>query len=317
MREKLRVVSFFAGVGGIELGLEQTGEFETIYANEFDSFACKTYAANHPNTYLDKRDIHDVKADEIPECDLIVGGFPCQAFSIAGYQKGFSDRRGNLFFEMLRVIKAKNPRIVLFENVKNLINHGKGTTFKTILESLNEAGYHVKWQVLNSKDYNVPQNRERVYIVGFKDHEQYSNFIFPAPLQASRTIKDIIDFDGVQDEKYYYRPGKQKCYPALKKGITSSNSIYQWRRKYVRENKKGLVPTLTANMGMGGNNVPLILTNNGDIRKLTPSECFYTQGYPKSFKLPLISDSQLYKQAGNSVTVPVIKEIAKQILRVL
>ncbi len=317
MREKLRVVSFFAGVGGIELGLEQTGEFETVYANEFDTFACKTYAANHPNTYLDKRDIHVVRCSEIPECDLIVGGFPCQAFSIAGKQEGFNDYRGNLFFEMLRMIRAKKPRIVLFENVKNLINHGKGTTFKTILESLDEAGYYVKWQVLNSKDYNVPQNRERVYIVGFKDRDQCKRFNFPAPLKATKTIKDIIDFVGSKEEKYYYRPGKQKCYPELRKGITSSNSIYQWRRKYVRENKKGLVPTLTANMGMGGNNVPLILANNGDIRKLTPSECFYAQGYPKSFKLPDISDSQLYKQAGNSVTVPVINEIAKQLLKVV
>ena len=176
----------------------------------------------------------------------------------------------------------------------------------------------IKWKVLNGKDYgNVPQNRERIYVVGFRNKADYDRFTFPKPIKLTRSIHDIINFHGKKDEKYYYREGKQPFYDKLVPAITSQDSIYQWRRQYVRENKSGVVPTLTANMGTGGHNVPLILTDSHEIRKLTPKETFNVQGYPADFKLPKIANGQLYKQAGNSVVVPVIRRIAEQIAKAI
>lgn len=322
---KYSIAAFFSGVGGIELGFEQTNEFRVVYANEFDKYARVTYALNHPNTPLDSRDIHVVPADEVvgqdgnDNIDIVVGGFPCQAFSIAGYRKGFEDDRGDLFFELLRIIEAKKPKAIFIENVKNMVSHDHGNTFKVIREALTENNYFIKWKVLNGKNYgNVPQNRERIYIVGFDNKEAYDLFEFPEEIKLTTTLRDIIDFEGVKDELYYYRKGKQRFFDDLKLTMTSQDTVYQWRRQYVRENKNGVVPTLTANMGTGGHNVPLILTDSGEIRKLTPKETFNAQGYPKSFKIPEnVSNGQLYKQAGNSVVVPVIKRIATNISKAL
>jgi len=319
------MAAFFSGVGGIELGFEQTNEFRVVYANEFDKYARETYSLNYPDTKLDDRDIHIVPADEVVDqdgndnIDIVVGGFPCQAFSIAGYRKGFEDDRGDLFFELLRIIEAKKPKAIFIENVKNMVSHDHGNTFKVIREALTENNYFIKWKVLNGKDYgNVPQNRERIYIVGFDNKEAYDLFEFPEEIKLTTTLRDIIDFKGVKDELYYYRKGKQRFFDDLKLTMTSQDTVYQWRRQYVRENKNGVVPTLTANMGTGGHNVPLILTDSGEIRKLTPKETFNVQGYPKSFKIPEnVSNGQLYKQAGNSVVVPVIKRIATNISKAL
>lgn len=312
--EKYALAAFFSGVGGIELGFEQTNEFRVVYANEFDKFARQTYELNYPETYLDGRDIHAVSPEDIPEeqVDVIVGGFPCQAFSIAGYRKGFDDARGDLFFELLRMIEAKKPKAIFIENVKNMVSHDHGNTFKVIREALTENNYFIKWKVLNGKDYgNIPQNRERIYIVGFDNKEAYDLFYFPDEVTLETSLTDIIDFAAQLDDMYYYRKGKQAFYDQLKETITSQDTVYQWRRQYVRENKSGVIPTLTANMGTGGHNVPLILTDSGEIRKLTPKETFNAQGYPKSFKIPeQLSNGQLYKQAGNSVVVPVIRRIA-------
>lgn len=315
LKKQYNAVAFFAGVGGIELGFKQTGEFRVVYANEFDKNACKTYLLNNPKILLDDRDIHQVDVTEVPSADIIMAGFPCQAFSIAGYRKGFEDERGDLFFELLRMINAKRPRVVFIENVKNLVTHDHGNTFKVIREALVENGYYIKWRVLNGKDYgNVPQNRERIYVVGYRNKEDFDSFEFPQPVKLTRTLRDVIDFRDKKNEKYYYREGKQPFYEKLVESITSQSSIYQWRRQYVRENKSGVVPTLTANMGTGGHNVPLILTDSGEIRKLTPKETFNIQGYPDKFKLPEDeTNGQLYKQAGNSVVVPVIYRIAKKI----
>ena len=316
--KKLKIDAFFSGVGGIELGFKQTSHYQVIYANEFDKYASKTYQLNNPNVNLDTRDIHEIDPSEISDCDLIVGGFPCQSFSIAGYRKGFKDPRGTLFFEMLRMIQTKQPKVVFMENVKNLVTHDNGNTFKVIKEALEQNGYYVKYKVLNAKDYgNIPQNRERIYIVAFKDKHAYDNFIFPKPIKLTKTVYDVIDFKQTADEKYYYTKS-YKRYDLLKNSIKQSGEIYQLRRVYVRQNKSHVVPTLTASMGTGGNNVPLILTNDKRIRKLTPRECFNVQGYPADFKLPKeLSNSRLYKQAGNSVAVPVIKRIAQQIFKAL
>ena len=319
--EKYNIAAFFSGVGGIELGFEQTNEFRVVYANEFDKYARETYQLNHPDTYLDGRDIHAVQPKDIPaeRVDVIMGGFPCQAFSIAGYRKGFDDDRGDLFFELLRMIEGRKPRAIFIENVKNMVGHDHGNTFKVIREALTENNYFIKWKVLNGKDYgNIPQNRERIYIVGFDTKEAYDLFEFPEEIKLTTSLSDVIDFGATPGEAFYYREGKQRFYDELKECVTSQDTVYQWRRQYVRENKNGVVPTLTANMGTGGHNVPLILTDSGEIRKLTPKETFNVQGYPKTFKLPEdVSNGQLYKQAGNSVVVPVIKRIAENVAKAL
>ena len=311
------VASFFAGVGGIDLGFELTKQARTIYANEIDLYPIQTFEANFP-IKVDQRDICDVKASEVPNIDIILGGFPCQAFSIAGYRKGFEDEkgRGTLFFEILRIIKAKKPKAILLENVKNLVSHDNGNTFRVILEALKDAGYHVRYAVLNAMEYgNIPQNRERIYIVGFRTKKVFEKFTFPEPIPLKKTIHDVIDFINPIDEKYFYIKGKYKgdIYDKLVAAMDDSNAVYQWRRKYVRKNMSGVVPTLTANQGEGGHNVCLVKTKQG-IRKMTPKECFNTQGFPESFVLPDIADGRLYKQAGNSVCVSVVQRIAEQML---
>lgn len=310
----LKIASFFAGVGGIDLGFENAG-FKTIYANEFDNYAADTFELNF-DVKVDRRDINDVQADEIPDFDIMLAGFPCQAFSIAGYRQGFNDEqgRGNLFFELVRILEAKKPRVAFFENVKNLVSHDNGNTFRVICSELERLGYKYLFQVFNASEYgNIPQNRERIYIVAFKNKEDYANFELPKSIPLKTTIHDVIDFSKKQDDKFYYTSEKNKFFEELKENMTNHDTTYQWRRVYVRENKSNLVPTLTANMGTGGHNVPLILAYSGDIRKLTPRECFNVQGFPREYKLPNQSNGRLYKQAGNSVVVPVIERIAKNL----
>ena len=313
----LKCASFFAGVGGIDIGFENAKIFDVIYANEYDPYPVMTYELNS-KIKVDCRDIHEVKSEQIPDFDVMLAGFPCQAFSVAGYRKGFDDEkgRGTLFFELVRIIKDKQPKIVFLENVKNLVGHDGGNTFSVIVDELQKENYHVKYAVLNAMEYgNIPQNRERIYIVAFKDIEVYKNFEFPLPVPLKKKLSDIIDFDTLVDEKYYYTEGKYKgdIYEQLVEAMDEENAVYQWRRKYVRKNKSGVVPTLTANQGEGGHNVCLIKTSHG-IRKMTPHECFNTQGFPKKFKLPKdMCDSRLYKQAGNSVCVSVIQRIAEKI----
>ncbi len=312
---KYRIASFFAGVGGIDMGFSKAG-FETVYANEFDPYAADTFECNFKEIKVDRRDIHIVSTDEIPDFDILLAGFPCQAFSIAGYRQGFDDEkgRGELFFELIRIMEAKRPRIAFFENVKNLVGHDNGNTFRVIREQLDILGYKYVYQVMNACEYgNIPQNRERIYIVAFRDDEDFDNFTMPLSVPLERTIRDVIAFDVEQDEKYYYTEKKCNFYKELVRDMQCSNTIYQWRRVYVRENKSNMVPTLTANMGTGGHNVPLILTDDGRIRKLTPRECFNVQGFPKDFILPEQSNGRLYKQAGNSVVVPVIERIAESV----
>ena len=315
----LTCASFFSGVGGIDLGFKRSG-FKTIYANEFDGFAADTFECNF-NLKVDRRDVNNVPTEDIPDFDIMLAGFPCQAFSIAGYRQGFDDEkgRGNLFFQMTRIIKEKKekgvqPRICFFENVKNLVTHDKGNTFKVICNELDKLGYKTVYKVMNACEYgNVPQNRERIYIVAFRDSADYEKFTLPEPIKLDKTISDVINFDDTVDTKYYYKKSSCYFYDQLTEHALSHNTIYQWRRVYVRENKSNLVPTLTANMGTGGHNVPIILTNDGQYRKITPRECFKVQGFPSDFVLPEQSNAKLYKQAGNSVVVPIIARIAEHI----
>jgi len=306
------VGGLFAGIGGIELGFKKAG-FSISWANEIDKNAAVTYRLNH-NHKLFERDLKELRTDEVEKIDILTGGFPCQAFSVAGYRKGFEDDRGNVFFEILRFIDDLKPKIIFLENVKNLKGHDKGRTFKRILEELENRGFYLKYEILNSSEYaNIPQNRERIYIVGFKDKKSHDKFSFPKPKKLIKTIHDLLDDEA--DEKFYYT--KSKYYEQLKEEMKNKDTIYQWRRVYVRENKSKLCPTLTANMGTGGHNVPLIIDKK-DIRKLTPRECARFQGYSDDFILSdKLANSALYKQVGNSVTVPVIEAIAKEIKKVI
>ncbi len=318
VKNKMKCASFFAGVGGIDLGFEQAG-FEIVYANEIDKYAVETFKANH-NVFIDHRSIVDVKTDEIPDFDVMLAGFPCQAFSIAGYRKGFEDKgRGDLFFELERIFIEKRPSVIFLENVKNLVNHDQGRTFSIIKDSLIKNGYHIKYEVMNASEYaNIPQNRERIYIVCFKDENLAKQFEFPHKIELTTKISDMLENEAEIELKYFYTE-KTPFFNTLVSEIKDAKTLYQWRRQYVRENKNNLCPTLTANMGTGGHNVPLLNVQGlpSTIRKLTPRECFNFQGYPKDFVLPNLSNASLYKQAGNSVVVPVIRKIAENIRKVL
>lgn len=320
----LKCASFFAGVGGIDLGFTSCSDdavkYNVVYANEIDSYPIRTYELNF-DLKVKHEDIKKVAdaTEEIPDFDVMLAGFPCQAFSIAGYRQGFNDEkgRGTLFFELIKIIRAKHPKIVFLENVKNLVSHNNGDTLATILDALRQEGYYFKKpQILNAMDYgNIPQNRERIYIIAFSDKSMCDNFEYPKPLALQKKLTDVIDYTHKVDQKYYYVEGKYKAeiYNGLVEGMTDESAVYQWRRWYVRKNMQGVVPTLTASMGTGGHNVPLVKTIYG-IRKLTPHECFNVQGFPESFRLPKdLPESRLYKQAGNSVCVTVIERIAEQI----
>ena len=311
----MKFADLFAGIGGIKIGFEQAG-FDCVFSNDFDKYCKITFDYNfsEKGKSLVLADISKVPSELIPDFGILTGGFPCQPFSIAGYRKGFLDKnRGNLFFDIIRILRDKKPKAFLLENVKNLKTHDGGKTFLRIYEELKTLGYGVTDKILNTMEYgNLPQNRERICIVGFLDKKAYEKFHFPEKIPLEKTVGDCLEAE--VDSKYYYN-GKP-LYKTLAKEITKRNTVYQWRRKYVRENKNGVCPTLTANMGMGGHNVPLILDGKG-IRKLTPRECANFQGFPKSFKLPKIADSSLYKQFGNSVSIPVIKRVAENIKKAL
>ena len=313
-----KFIDLFAGIGGFRLALQNVGG-KCVFTSEWNNEAQKTYRENFGEVPFG--DItKERNKNYIPEkFDILCAGFPCQAFSIAGYQKGFADTRGTLFFDIEQIVEKHKPKVVFLENVKNLVSHDNGNTFKTIIETLEQKlGYKTFAKVLNSATHaNVPQNRERIFIVAFdpKQVKNYSKFEFPKPIKLTKTIHDFLDKEK-QDDIFYYKKDHQ-YYPELVKTMISKDTVYQWRRVYARENKSNLCPTLTANMGSGGHNVPLIKDDFG-IRKLTPKECFAFQGYPiEKYIIPKLANSKLYMQAGNSVTTTLIERIANQIMEVL
>ena len=253
--------------------------------------------------------------------DVLCAGFPCQAFSIAGYQKGFDDVRGTLFFDIANILEKYKPKAFYLENVKNLKSHNNGKTFEKIMNILqNRLNYRVFIKVMNPCEYaNIPQNRERIFIIGFNPEKLPLSddfiFEFPKRKKLTRTIKDVID-ETENDKNLFYMP-EHKYYSQMKEIITNRDTVYQWRRIYIRENKSGLCPTLTANMGEGGHNVPIICVPQG-IRKLSPKECLGFQGFPENYKFPdSIAISKKYKQAGNSVTEPLIYLVAKKLINIV
>ena len=310
---RLKMIDLFAGTGAFSYAFETTGNVDCVFANDNVKWSKEIYDSNFTHK-LTLGNLNDIKTETIPKHDILTGGFPCQPFSIAGKQEGFEDERSNVFWKILSIIDFHKPSCVILENVKNLISHDDGKTFETIKKNLTARDYHICFKVLDTAEITgIPQHRERIYIVGIKSQEVFSKFSLDFPNIPKAQIVSLLESD--VSDKYYYT-AKSSTWELVKNNVVKKNTVYQYRRVYVRENKSNECPTLTANMGGGGHNVPLILDNKG-IRKLTPRECFNFQGFPSSYKLPNISDTNLYKLAGNAVSVPVIQLIANRMLSLL
>lgn len=303
----MRVVSLFSGIGGIDLAFKQAGH-EIVWANDIDRYACMTYRENFPDTLLIEGDIRSIDKTTIPDCDIVVAGFPCQPFSICGKQKGFSDKRGNLFFEIGKVIDEKQPPIVFLENVANLTEHDNGKTFNIIHKELAGRNYFIRYLIADACDYGIPQHRTRTYIVAFKDKNDCDRFRFPEKITLKCRITDIIDTSVKVDDKYYYSHGNPR-YIRLKQFIEDKQQLYRFSDWGIQQSKDGIAFTLKANMGTYPNRVPIIKDKFG-IRNITPSECLGLQGFPKEFSFPeSVPSSEQYKQAGNTVCVTLIKSM--------
>lgn len=304
---KYKVIDLFAGIGGMRLGFQQAG-FDVVYSNDIDKYACQTYGANFGN--IDNRDIVDVTSDELPDFDILVGGFPCQPFSMIGKRDGLEDPRGHLFYEVVRILNERKPIAFLLENVKHLEKHDKGNTYALIKSELEKAGdgYVVTEKVLDSKYFGVPQHRERMYIVGLK--KPSSEFIFPE-YKENKKMKVKTILEKKVPEKYYL---SEKYYKGLlehKKRHFDKGSGFGCTVLDPNNVSNTLV---CGNMGRERNliqDVP-VKKNKWGIRKLTERECARLQGFPDDFIIP-VSMTQAYKQFGNAVSVPVIKKIAEHI----
>lgn len=325
-----KAIDLFAGIGGIRMGFDQAfgKKIETVFVSEFDEPAQKTYRANFDDPFDISGDITQIEASQVPDFDICLAGFPCQAFSLAGKRKGFDDdykgrARGTLFFDMLRICTDRDnkPKVIFCENVKGLPIHDRGRTFETILGALREEGYVPFYKVLNSKNFGVPQNRERIYIVAFREDIAPETFDFPTHAGKKKTIEDILD-DAPISPKYYLSDVYMET---LRRHRAHHEALGHGFGYEIRE-LNGIAGAIVCG-GMGRERNLIIdhrehsMTpvtnikgeiNKEDIRKMTPREWARLQGFPDSFNLTL-ADTQLYKQFGNSVTVPVIKAIANRI----
>lgn len=325
-------IDLFAGVGGIRLGFDQAfnNNIETVFISEWDNFAQKTYYANFGETPTINGDITKISEEDIPGFDICLAGFPCQAFSLAGKRLGFDDdykgmSRGTLFFDVARICEHHKPKVIFCENVKGLTIHDKGRTFKVIVGTLEEMGYTVYHKVLNSKNFGVPQNRERIYIVAFRNDIDASSFVFPEATDTSKTIRDIMEEKPVP-AKYYLSTQYMQTLIAHKARHESKGNGFGYEIRPL----DGITGAIVCG-GMGRERNLIIdprqtdltptthikgTVNKDGIRKMTPREWARLQGFPDSYKLTL-ADTHLYKQFGNSVSVPVIRAIAENIKVVL
>lgn len=312
-KPKLKMIDLFAGTGAFTLAFQSTNSVNIVFGNDMIVHSKQIYDINFDHK-LTLKNLNDVKVEDIPSHDILSGGFPCQPFSIAGLQEGFNDKRSNVFWKILSIIDHHQPSCVILENVKNLVSHDNHKTFETIKSNLEERGYYLCYKVLNTADITgIPQHRERIYIICLKSKKVFDEFNLEFPKITKKPISDFLE-ENVPD-KYYYTD-KSSTWDLVKANVVKKGTIYQYRRVYVRENKSSECPTLTANMGSGGHNVPIILDDKG-IRKLTPRECFNLQGFPSSYILPTMSDCNLYKLAGNAVSVPVVNLIAHRLIPLL
>lgn len=304
----IRVIDLFAGIGGIRLGFHQAfGGVDCVFTSEIDKFSIKTYTENFSKDNI-YGDITKISENDVPEHDILLAGFPCQPFSQAGLKKGFSDTRGTLFFDIERILLEKKPKAFLLENVKQLKGHCKGKTLQVILKKLQKAGYVVFYDVLKARDFGIPQNRERIFIVGFLD--QKIKFNFPKPIGIDTRVGSILENE--VDDLY-----------------TISDRLWQGHQRRKIQNKlngKGFgyglfnkdssyTNTISARYYKDGSEI-LIEQKGKNPRKITPREAARLQGFPDTFKIP-VSDTQAYRQFGNSVCVPVIKAIAKNMRKAI
>ena len=327
-----RSIDLFAGIGGIRLGFDRAfgEEIETVFISEFDPFACKTYEVNFGDSPKISGDITKIAEQDVPEFDICLAGFPCQAFSMAGQRKGFEDdykgmSRGTLFFDVARICDYHKPKVIFCENVKGLPIHRKGETLRVIIGTLEQMGYKVFYKILNSKDFGVPQNRERIYIVAFRNDIAPNEFTFPVSVGEEKTIRDILE-DAPIPSKYYL---SERYLETLRKHKARHEAAGHGFGYVVRDLDDIAGAIVCGGMGRERNlvvdsrphdMVPTTMIkgaiNSEDIRKMTPREWARLQGYPDTYKLEL-ADTHLYKQFGNSVTVPVIEAIACKVKEVL
>jgi len=310
----MKVGSLFAGIGGIELGFEQSG-FKTIWANEIDKGACTTYRYNFSDVKLFEEDIRKLDVLKLKYVDVLTAGFPCQPFSVCGNKKGFADERGNLFFEIMRIVDGIHTPIIFLENVANLTDHDNGRTFNTIHNELISRDYFIRYLVADACDYGMPQHRTRTYIVAFTSQDMCDRFNFPEKRELKEQIFDIIDKSKKSDERYYLRHGTYQ-YEKMLSAIKDENQIYRFSDYGIQASKNGISFTLKANMGTWRDRIPIIKDDYG-IRKITPYEALALLGFPKEFRFPDIPLNSAYKQYGNSVVVPVIRRIAEEIKTVM
>jgi len=303
---KYKVIDLFAGVGGIRLGFENIFKSNAsfVFSSEIDKYAQMTYNANFGE--VPYGDITQITPKDIPNFDILLGGFPCQPFSNAGLKKGFDDTRGTLFFDIARIIEHHKPKVVFLENVKGFKNHDKGNTFKVVKKTLEDLGYKVFAEVLNAKYFGVPQNRERIYIIGFLDKDV--NFTFPKPLNKEIKLGDILE-DKV-DEKYtisdkLWAGHQRRKLEHKAKGNGFGYSMFNKESPYTS--------TISARYYKDGSEI-LIEQKDKNPRKLSPREAGRLQGFPEDFKI-VVSDTQAYRQFGNSVAVPVIEALARNIFK--
>ena len=303
MQKKFKFIDLFAGIGGIRIPFEELGG-DCVFSSEWDKFSQQTYEANFKE--IPHGDITKIDAKDIPKHDLLVGGFPCQAFSQAGLKKGFKDTRGTMFFEIARILDHHKPKAFLLENVKGLRGHDKGNTFKTIGGILNELGYQtLESEVLNAKHFGLPQNRERIFIVGFKKNV---NFQFPVPPKTTTRLGGILqrkvaDKYTISDKLWAGAQSRKQKH--LAKGYGFGYSLFKRDAEYTS--------TISARYYKDGSEI-LIDQKNKNPRKLTPLEASRLQGFPEDFIIP-VSDSQAFKQFGNAVPVSVIRAVAKQMIK--
>ena len=310
----MTVGSLFSGIGGIDLAFRQAG-CDILWAVERDNACCKTYRHNFLNMQLIESDIRDVNPKVLPKIDILAAGFPCQSFSVAGKQKGFSDPRGHMFYEVGRFIKDLRPRFVFLENVPNLMEHDNGKSFLIVHNVLSDLDYSIRYQVLRASDYGgVPQIRDRIYIIAFREQDDCDKFCFPEKIKLNKSIEIILHRAKKQNDTYYYKQ-EDPFYNKAAQIVKRNDSIYRVYHDSIKITQNNMCPTLTASMGIQRNQVPLIKDNYG-IRKLTLRECLDFQGFPKNFYFPKsITIEDAYKQIGNTVCVPVVKRIADQILQ--
>ncbi len=319
---KIKFIDLFCGLGGFRIGMESNGA-ECVFSSDNDKYVSKVYENNFKeDPFLD---ITTFDEKYIPDHDILCAGFPCQAFSIGGHRKGFDDTRGTLFFDVLRILKEKKPHSFFIENVRGITNHDSGNTISVIRNQLDIADYNIYETIMNTYDYGLPQNRERWYCVGFKKKLEIKKFKFPKRKKLNVFLEDIINKD-IEDhkisdialkhvknniKKFYDKKSSQLSY--IKKNKKKFTIVTEARRTRASIRKDGISPCLTAKMGTGGNNVPIIYELE---RKLTVNECLSLMGFPNNYKLKE-NYSRSYKQIGNSICVNIVKSIGKEIINTL